>query len=607
MARRKRRRKRRSARRHSERHASVPKVCGGDVELGNAILGLTRRGGTCYEASRALLREISGTDGGQAGCNWGGRRFVYGQDESLDSGLQPLGNQTQYGGSSYADGGGYFCGYNSQDWGRKFLASNGGCVYIDMNHLELCLPELRSAYDHVACWHAMLRVARDAMGRANDRLPQGQRLQVLVNNSDGMGNSYGSHMNFMVTRRCWDDMFHHKLHHMLYLASYLTSSIVFTGAGKVGSENGREPVPYQIAQRADFFETLTSLQTTHHRPIVNSRDESLCGRSSGLGGDDSLDGRLARMHVIFFDNTLSHVASLLKIGATQIILAMIEQEYLTPLLILDSPLEALIAWSHDPDLRARARLATGRRYTAVEMQLAILDHARRFVAAGRADGIVPRAEDILAKWEETIGQLEHRDTESLMGKLDWVLKRCLLERAMGRNGLTWESPEMKHLDHLYSSLDSAEGLYWACQQGGVVQRVVSDEQIERFVHQPPEGTRAWGRAHILRRVDPDSISRVDWDSIELRYRRKSASRWPSYTYRTLHMTNPLGFTRSLCERAMHKADSTQKIVQTLEPETTSPGTGGRRAVNADRPAASGNAVAAERPHALPYKAESDAV
>ena len=49
---------------------------------------------------------------------------------------------------------------NSQDWGRRFLTSNGGCVYIDLNHLELCLPEVLSAADFVAAWHAMLLVAR---------------------------------------------------------------------------------------------------------------------------------------------------------------------------------------------------------------------------------------------------------------------------------------------------------------------------------------------------------------------------------------------------------------------------------------------------------------
>src|SRR5207245_816604 len=112
----------------------------------------------------------------------------------------------------------------------------------------------------------------------------GQRIHVLVNNSDGRGNAYGSHLNFLVTRRAWDNIFERKLHHMLYLASFQVSSIVYTGQGKVGSENGMPAVAFQLSQRADFFETLTGMQTTHERPIVNSRDEALCGeRPSSYG------------------------------------------------------------------------------------------------------------------------------------------------------------------------------------------------------------------------------------------------------------------------------------------------------------------------------------
>jgi len=47
-----------------------------------------------------------------------------------------------------------------QDRGRRFLPTNGGCAYIDLDHLELALPETLSAFDHVAYWRAMLHVAR---------------------------------------------------------------------------------------------------------------------------------------------------------------------------------------------------------------------------------------------------------------------------------------------------------------------------------------------------------------------------------------------------------------------------------------------------------------
>src|SRR4026208_2376933 len=140
---------------------------------------------------------------------------------------------------------------------------------------------------------------------------------------------------------------------MLRLAAFRAAGIVFTGQGKVGSENGTPDVPFQLSARADFFGRLVGAQTTHNRPIVNSRDEPLCGTAE-----------MARLHVIFFDNTLCHVASLLKVGVMQIVLAMIEAERIKPGLALEDPLDALLRWSHDPTLHARARLTSGRQITA---------------------------------------------------------------------------------------------------------------------------------------------------------------------------------------------------------------------------------------------------
>src|SRR5437016_1224173 len=103
------------------RRNRVPKLCGADIELGNFILGLERVSGTGREASRALLREIE----------------------------VPYADRGGYGGRLVSSAGGYQVAYDPQDWGRKYLSSNGGCFYIDLDHLECCLPEVLSAYDHV--------------------------------------------------------------------------------------------------------------------------------------------------------------------------------------------------------------------------------------------------------------------------------------------------------------------------------------------------------------------------------------------------------------------------------------------------------------------------
>lgn len=523
----------------------LPKLCGADIELGNFVLGLRSKRGTGFEASRLLLGEIDGLPRVERfrgePCDCAACRRARESSELGDTiGLNSRGN------------GGAQSVVNPQDWGRKYLASNGGCVYIDLEHLELCLPEVLSAYDHVACWHAMLRIARGALESANEKLPSGKKIQVLVNNSDGQGNSYGSHLDFLITRRAWDNIFRRKIHYMLYLAAFQASSIVYTGQGKAGSENAAPEVSFQLSARADFFERLVGAQTTHNRPIVNSRDEPLCGNGAA--------GEMARLHVIFFDNTLCHVASLLKVGVMQIVLAMIEAEQVNIELLLDDPIDAVMRWSHDPTLQARAAMTTGEELTAVELQLRFLEEAKQFVASGGCDEVVPRAGEILALWEDTLVKLQAGDFESLAPRLDWVLKLSVLQQVLDQNPeLTWGSPEIKHLDHLYSSLDPSEGLYWAYESGGLVERMVTDEQIERFTVSPPEDTRAWTRAMLLRWAGPDGVDDVDWDSIRFKtgYERYRTA------YRRLELASPLAFTRAASERAFEDATTLDELLDLL--------------------------------------------
>ncbi len=503
----------------------VPKLCGADIELGNIILGL----------------EGSTDTGGQAAC-----RLLRAIREDL---RVPTVETSSYG-SSWTSG--YVS--SSQDWGRTFLGCNGGCIYIDLEHLELCLPEIRSATDFVAAWHAMLRISRDGLETASARLPQGQKLVVLANNSDGQGHSYGGHVNVLVRRSTWDNMFNRRLHHALFLAAHQASSIVLTGAGKVGTENGVEPQAFVVSARGDFFVTLTGPQTTYDRPLVNTRDESLCG--AGYCPSDAAR-QLARMHVIFYDTTLGHMTNYLKVGMLQIVLTMIEAERIAPRLLLEDPVTAMLTWSHDPSLRAQARLADGSRLTAVEWQLLLLEEARRFQEQGGFTGVVPQADQILALWEDTLEKLKAGDLDSLARRLDWVLKLRVLESFRAQRGLDWTAPELKRLDFAFSDL--REGLYWVYERQGAIERLVTSGQIERFVHQAPEDTRAWTRAALLRLGDRQ-LDHADWD--RLRFRFNDSHAWPRF--RTLQLPNPLGFTRQECGSLFEGEPDLETTLDALE-------------------------------------------
>lgn len=509
----------------TRRHRSIPKLVGADFELGNFILGLERREGTGPEASRALLREIDGVPAvgyGYEGYGGYGSGYNYGSSEY------------GYGWAGWASGG----STNAQDRGRKFLSINGGCAYIDLDHLELCIPEVLSAFDHAAATAAMLRLAREAQVRANLELPAGQSIQVLVNNSDGRSNSYGSHLNFLISRPTWDDILERRPHYLQFLATHQLSAMIYTGQGKVGSENDRPEVAYQISQRADFFETVTGTQTTYRRPIVNSRDETLCGKS----------GDLARLHVIGFDNTLCHGANVLKVGTMQIVLAMLEAQDVDTRLAIDDLVAAAVDFSHDPSLQQSVRLVEGGCATAIEIQQRILEHALRHRDTHGFE-TVPRADEILSLWEDTLSKLVACDLDVLAGRIDWILKLRILERALDqRSDLDWKSPELKYLDQIFGSLDPDEGLFWPHVGSGLVEAWVSDEEIEHFRNEPPSDTRAWTRAMILRRFDRNEVERIDWDQITLRTHDGGARRSVE-----LRLDDPLGFTRKSTESLFQSA------------------------------------------------------
>ena len=540
----------------------VPKLIGGDVELGNFILGEDETSAMSdFEASRRLLTEIDGRPQ---------RRRSYGIS------LHGISSRF-YGGYDAGDSYG-FDSATSQDFGRRYLCTNGGCIYIDLNHLELATPEVLSARDYQGVWTAMLRIARQAQAAANENLEPERRIVVLANNSDRQGHSYGGHQSFLMTRTAWDDMLRQRMIPTVFnLMAYQVSSIVFTGQGKAGSENGRPKVPFQISQRSDFMETLVGEQTTFNRPLINTRDEPLCGPASRLAAAPLPGDRYARLHIIFYDTNLAPVATYLKVGVLQLILTMIEAGCADGDLVLEKPLDALHAWSRDPDLNVRMPLLSGQALTAVELQLKFLEKARAFDARRGFAGVVADAEHIMGLWEDTLLQLQARSFERLRGRIDWIMKRALLEQALAEHpDWDWHSPELTYLDQMYSSIDPEDGLFHSLDAAGLFEPVAAEAEIARFVSDAPENTRAWTRARLLRAAAPDSVTRVDWDRIDLRtagnYLRPAR----------IHLPDPLGATRADTEAVFSEATDFTSLLDGLQ--------GAGIVVGIDKPQPVGSAV-----------------
>ena len=523
----------------------IPKLIGGDVELANFIVGLNQSSRKSdYEASRLLLDEVKGLP----------NRWFHSCGYAIDNLASATVNEIDPGNLAIHDGS------RSQDSGRRYLYSNGGCIYIDLNHLELATPEVLSARDYQAVWMAMLRIARQAQEKANEGLPNGRHIVVLANNSDRQGNSYGGHQNFLMSRRAWDEMIRQRMiPGLFYLMAFQASSIVFTGQGKVGSENGQPRVAFQISQRADFIETLLGEQTMEFRPLINSRDEALSGPKSQHGGKPLPGDQYARLHVIFYDTNLAPVATYLKVGVMQLILAMIEAGYVDANLLLEKPLLALHEWSRDPDLKTRMPLLSGQKLTAVELQLKFLEQVRAFDTEQGFAGIVEDAEQIIALWEDSLIKLKAGSFSELRGRIDWIMKRALLEQALAEHPKwDWNSPELTYLDQIYASIDPADSLFLSMDAAGLFEAVATEAEITHFVSNPPENTRAWTRAMLLRTTGPEQVVSVDWDRIEL---KSTDNDWRRTQ---VELPDPLGATKSLTRSAFADAVDFDSLLQGLQ-------------------------------------------
>ena len=387
------------------------------------------------------------------------------------------------------------------------VLTNGARYYVDHAHPELSTPECADAMAVLRHDRAAELIMIESMSAANEVLPDGEELVVYKNNSDGKGNSYGCHENYLIDRAT---PFGRVVAHA---TTHFVTRQVFTGAGKVGSELpgcSRSDIDFQLTQRADFFEEEVGLETTLKRPIINTRDEPHA---------DPL--RYRRLHVIVGDANLCEVATFLKVGTTAIVLAMVDDDFLHREARFADPVRALQEVSLDQSLGRALELADGTTATAIELQWDLLEQGRKYVEERGDEGVGgPVAHDVLDRWGEVLATLEE-DPEPLVGVVDWVTKRHIINGYRDRHGLQPDDLRLMALDLQYHDLRPERSLF--ARMGA--ETLVDPADVERGMTTPPEGTRAYFRGRCLDRW-PDSVVAANWDSMVFDAGEESLRRVP---------------------------------------------------------------------------------
>ena len=377
------------------------------------------------------------------------------------------------------------------------VLENGARFYVDHAHPEISTPECINALQVVKYDRSGERILENAMSVANEALAPEEEIVVYKDNSDGKGNSYGCHENYLVDRITpFGEIICHATTH------FVTRQI-FTGSGKIGVEaTGVDSnlIKYQLTQRADFFEEEVGLETTLKRPIINTRDEPHADAT-----------KYRRLHVICGDANMSETATFLKVGSTSILLAMIEDDFLRKRIVFDNPVRSIKEVSHDLSLKQQLSLNDGSTITALEVQWELLNAASSYVSKGGGEftgGEV--AHEIISTWERVLTGLEN-NPESLRSEIDWIAKRLLIESFADRHDLSIFDPRVRLLALQYHDVRQGKRISEIIG----LKKLITDREVNKGIDNPPQETRAYFRGVCLQKW-PESIVSANWDSLVFR-------------------------------------------------------------------------------------------
>ncbi|MDQ1427659.1 MAG: proteasome accessory factor [Acidimicrobiaceae bacterium] len=385
-------------------------------------------------------------------------------------------------------------------WGRSsnVFLENGARLYLDVgSHPEYATPECDSIHDLVVHDKAGERILEHLVVSAEARLrEEGIRGVIFLfkNNTDSAGNSYGCHENYLTSRR--DDFGHYAE----VLIPFFVSRQIYAGAGKV-LQTARGAM-YCISQRAEHIWEGVSSATTRSRPIINTRDEPHADAE-----------KYRRLHVIVGDSNMSEYATFLKVGATSVLLRMLEDPGVVLRdMTLENPIRAIREISHDTTCKRRVRLANGREASAFDIQSEYLNRARRYQ---EKKGLSPLEDQALDMWEHCLTQID-KDPFGLDRECDWVIKHRLIEGYRQKNNLPLTHPKVALMDLQYHDVSRERGLYYLMQSKGMVERMCTDAEIDIAIDEPPQTTRARLRGEFIRRAKERRRDfTVDWVHLKL--------------------------------------------------------------------------------------------
>jgi len=386
-----------------------------------------------------------------------------------------------------------------RDWdeppGNGGFLFNGGRVYIDMGHIEYCTPEcptLRDLLTYDSIGDRLLTLALKDLGLDD-------KVSFVRNNIDHYtGATFGCHENYLI---CRSTPLNEK--NVFSLLAFLTLRSIFTGAGRVGSVQTyrmrRSPLEnpevdcFQVTQRADYIQNDFFEWVQGNRAIINTRDEPLADPT-----------KYRRLHLLHGDTNVLPASVFLKVGTTRLVLDLLDTNAM-PKVRLQDGVESLRRISYDPEGPWKVTLGDGSDGDVLELLAMFLDACCKEFA-GRDE----ETDNLLKWWEFVMQALGAGDMEQLIGIVDWVTKKHLLDAFCDAEGLSYSHSWVAAQDLEYHNIDPERSLGMALALQDPAWAV---DSTEHPLLKPPTGSRAALRSRLMQEICHGDYL-IDWDEVK---------------------------------------------------------------------------------------------
>src|SRR6266850_2409334 len=287
---------------------------------------------------------------------------------------------------------------------------------------------------------------------ALESLGAGDSVSFIKNNIDHhTGATFGCHENYLMKREA-----QFTPSALGALLAFLATRQIFTGAGRVGQANPLA-FDFEVPAAEETVDFQLSQRADH---IVNDIYQWVQFNRAIINARDEplADYRkYRRLHLLIGDSNMSPFANAMKVGTTAAVLSLLAQRHL------------------------RGRDA--------------------------------ETDWLLETWSFVLESIE-QNPQALIGGVDWITKKWLLETFMASEKVGWDDPWLQSLDLEYHNIDPTRGLFFSVTPGKRVAEWNNSFQPATATRVPPANTRASGRARAVAYFqDRQQPYVINWDSI----------------------------------------------------------------------------------------------